>query len=202
VVYPALPFIKSKIKEHTETSFKKNNQNYLLYVGRQDPYKNLIRLIQAFNLIKVENIYSGKLIIAGKKDHRYNDAEKEVSKLKLQDTVIFLDFVDSQTLNELYTNCDFAIQPSIAEGFGLTAFEPFLHNKLCIFSKIPPFIEGFGQQMIFFDPYNISEIKNAIIKTLNLNKDDMAKMIITTQNDLKKFSPVNAVENWLKIWEN
>ncbi len=67
-------------------------RNYFLYIGRQDPYKNLQRLITAFSALPNRNDY--ELWLAGPDDQRYSPLlEIQTQELGINHLVKFLNYV-------------------------------------------------------------------------------------------------------------
>ncbi len=174
---------------------------YLLYVGRQDPYKNLARLIQAFHGLKKQG-YPGKLVIAGKMDGRYPEPGQLVQTLHLKEEVRFTDFVDNTTLSALYANCRLVVQPSLVEGFGLTAIEPFLYRKLCVASLAPALPEVLGNAALYFNPENTEDLQSVLWKALKLEESEKEKLLHAGEERLKYFHPLRIAKEWIHLLES
>ena len=72
--------------------FNLPTRNYFLYIGRQDPYKNLQRLITAFSALPHRNDY--ELWLAGPYDKRYSPLlEIQTQELGINHLVKFLNYV-------------------------------------------------------------------------------------------------------------
>jgi glycosyltransferase involved in cell wall biosynthesis len=174
---------------------------YLLYVGRQNPYKNLARLIQAFHGLKKQG-YLGKLVIAGKIDARYPELQKLVQTLELKNHVRFTDFVDNATLATLYIHCRLVVQPSLIEGFGLTALEPFLYSKLCVASSAQALPEILGDAALYFDPKNTEDLESTLWKALKLEDPEKEKLLCAGEEQLKRFHPMRIAKEWVHLLES
>src|SRR5690606_8601175 len=96
-------------------------KQFIMYVGRPLPHKNLRRLIQAFALLK-EKHPELHLVLAGIKDVLYKRHERYVKKHGIQD-VVFTGFISDGQLRWLYENCAAYAFPSLSEGFGLPGIE-------------------------------------------------------------------------------
>ena len=101
-------------------------KQFIMYVGRPWPHKNLNRLIEAFGKLKVK--YPDLcLVLAGKKNENYLNIENNVKERGLKD-VIFTDFISEGQFRWLYENCAAYIFPSLSEGFGLPGLEAMVHG--------------------------------------------------------------------------
>jgi mannosyltransferase len=94
--------------------FKKNE--YLLFVGSRDTYKNFNLVLEAIAASKF------KLVIVGKP---LNDEEKNmiVKKKVSPNSYRCLDNISNQDLNLLYNNAFALLYPSSYEGFGIPVLE-------------------------------------------------------------------------------
>lgn len=148
LAYDANHFKKLNIKDR-ETP-------YLLYLGRQDPYKNLHRLIEAFAKISRDDI---QLWLAGSPDKRYTPPlQRQVEELGLRDRVKFLDYVPYQQLPILLNQALALVFPSLWEGFGLPVLEAMACGTPVITSNLSSLPEVAGEAAILIDPYNIGEL--------------------------------------------
>jgi len=150
------------------SSFKEEslNQPYILYIGTIQPRKNLINLIRAF--YKFAQIYPNfNLIIAGKKGWLYQKIFEEVENLGIEDKVFFTDYVTDHQLIYLYQNAFCLVMPSLYEGFGLPLLEAmnFGCPVLASFSSSLP--EVGGEACLYFDPQNVNDLTEKLIKLKN-----------------------------------
>jgi len=201
-VYPVLIEQKSLKKDDNiiyKDKFEEIKDRFLLYVGRHDPYKNLVRLIKAFAELK-ETGFTPQLVIAGRVDTRYPQALNIVKKLKLEKEVIFTNFIEDNILRSLYKNCDFVVQPSLLEGFGLTALESLLYDKISIVSNIEVFKEVLHQSALFFDPFNIQDIKKTILKAYQLSDKELESLLYYGKEVKFRFSYLSVVPQFESIF--
>jgi glycosyltransferase involved in cell wall biosynthesis len=133
---------------------------YLLYLGRQDPYKNLHRLIEAFAKISRSEI---QLWLAGSPDKRYTpQLQRQVEELGLRDRLKFLDYVPYQQLPILLNQALALVFPSLWEGFGLPVLEAMACGTPVITSNLSSLLEVAGDAAILIDPYNVRELTAAM----------------------------------------
>ena len=107
---------KTKIREKYEIK-----GNVLLFVGQLIEDKRVQDLIYALEIINKE-IPNVKLIIAG--DGRYkNNLTALTHELKLENNVIFTNFVDERELPDYYASANLFLNPAIKQSWGLATFE-------------------------------------------------------------------------------
>lgn len=95
----------------------------ILYVGRLDPYKQVVTLIRAFGQLQRQLGERLHLLIVGPDDPRYPEARRMVSDLGLNNSVTFLGFLRDRELTAAYQESSLLINPSLYEGFGLQLIE-------------------------------------------------------------------------------
>jgi len=95
--------------------------NVLLFVGQLIEDKRVQDLIKALEIVK-KKIPDVKLILVG--DGRYKERLVNlVSKLNLEDNVIFTGFVKEEELPDYYASADIFLNPAIKQSWGLVPFE-------------------------------------------------------------------------------
>jgi glycosyltransferase involved in cell wall biosynthesis len=146
--------------------FNLPTRNYFLYIGRQDPYKNLQRLISAFSALPNRNDY--ELWLAGPYDQRYSPLlEIQTQELGINHLVKFLNYVSSDELPIIINQAIALVFPSLWEGFGLPVLEAMACGTPVITSNISSLPEVAGDAAILINPYNIEEITAAMKIIIN-----------------------------------
>lgn len=153
-----------KITESSQPLTKLKDKQFIMYVGRPQPHKNLRRLIDAFAVIQ-KNHAELYLVLAGKKDALYLQHEQYVKKMGLKN-VYFTDFVSEGQLRWLYENTAAYIFPSLSEGFGLPGLEAMVHGAPVVSSNATCLPEIYGDAAIYFDPLDINDIVEKINSVL------------------------------------
>jgi glycosyltransferase involved in cell wall biosynthesis len=141
-------------------------RNYFLYVGRQDPYKNLQRLITAFSALPHRNDY--ELWLAGPYDQRYSPLlETQTQELGISHLVKFLNYVSYDELPIIINQAIALVFPSLWEGFGLPVLEAMACGTPVITSNVSSLPEVAGDAAILINPYNTGEITAAMTTIIN-----------------------------------
>lgn len=141
-------------------------QNYFLYIGRQDPYKNLQRTIAAFAAIP--NCRKYQLWLAGSFDSRYTPTLKAlIDNLGITEQVKFLDYVPYSQLPLIINGAIALVFPSLWEGFGFPVLEAMACGTPVITSNISSLPEVAGNAALLVDPYNTEEISAAMQEIAN-----------------------------------
>ncbi|MBN3872566.1 glycosyltransferase family 1 protein [Nostoc sp. JL33] len=149
---------------HDRTHFHHLNlptSNYFLYIGRQDPYKNIQRLISAFAALP--NCKDYELWLVGPIDSRYTPTLKvQVAELGITNQVKFLDYVPYGELPKIINQAIALVFPSLWEGFGLPVLEAMACGTPVITSNLSSLPEVAGDAAILINPYNTEEITEAM----------------------------------------
>jgi D-inositol-3-phosphate glycosyltransferase len=139
----------------------------LLYVGRIEPVKGLMTMIQALGILKEKNpVLYDKMklyIVGGGKEGQELTSNPEVARIReemrkrgLLDKVVFLGSVKQNQLNRYYSAADALVFPSLYESFGLVAVEALACGTPVIVSHIGkmPTIVREGKNGYLFSPNN------------------------------------------------
>ncbi|MDB9308378.1 glycosyltransferase family 1 protein [Aphanizomenon sp. CS-733/32] len=141
-------------------------RNYFLYIGRQDPYKNLQRLITAFSALPHKNDY--ELWLAGPYDQRYSPLlETQTQELGISHLVKFLNYVSYDELPIIINQALALVFPTLWEGFGLPVLEAMACGTPVITSNISSLPEVAGDAAILINPYDVGEITAAMQAIIN-----------------------------------
>ena len=136
-------------------------ERYFIYIGRQDAYKNLERLIDAFSFVGPKT--DTQLWFVGPQDARYTPhLMVQVKELGLTGRVRFLNYVSYAELPNLLRGALALTFPSLWEGFGLPALEAMACGTPVIASNVSSLPEVVGEAAILIDPYNVNELADAM----------------------------------------
>ncbi|MFC1643641.1 glycosyltransferase family 4 protein, partial [Chlamydiota bacterium] len=184
--------------------FKKQyniSDNLVLYVGRQDPYKNLLNLVKAFRKMVDEDCVRAKLIIVGPEDERYPEVRLFIKQYNLTEKIIFSGYLSKSDLVSIYHQADLLILPSKYEGFGLPIIEAFACKTPVVASNRASIPEVVGNAGILFNPESVNEIRNAM-KSI-LKDGELAQSLVEKgQKRLDLFSWNKSGGEILGIFEN
>ena len=120
-------------------------ERFLLYVGRQDPYKGLSYLVQAYALLPESIRKNYQIVIAGKTDPRYiGIVHQLIHERQLEQSFCFLDYLPDKDLPLLYAAATLLVHPSLYEGFGLTPLEAMACGTPVIYANTSSLSELVG----------------------------------------------------------
>lgn len=157
-----------KISDKPEPMPELENNQFIMYIGRPQPHKNLGRLIDAFEILRQKHPQL-HLVLAGKKDALYYAHEKDVQRRGLKN-VHFTGFVSEGQLRWLYENTAAYVFPSLSEGFGLPGLEAMVHGAPVVSSDATCLPEVYQNGALYFDPLRPDDIAEKIEQMISDKK--------------------------------
>jgi glycosyltransferase involved in cell wall biosynthesis len=172
-------------------------KQFIMYIGRPTPHKNLERLIEAFEQLRSSqpNLI---LVLAGKKDANYQRIEASVPP-KLLTRVYFTDFVSEGQLRWLYEHCAAYVFPSLSEGFGLPGLEAMAHDAPVVSSNASCLPEVYGDAAHYFDPLNVSSMADSINEVLS-DEALRQRLIVAGSQQVAHYSWQRMAEQTLSVY--
>jgi len=167
----------------TRKQFSQGN-DYFLFVGALHPRKNIKRLLMAFDLFKTETKSKNKLLIVGAKMWWNDELKEAFENLSHKEDVIFTGRKSLEDLQILYAAAQAFCFVPYFEGFGIPIIEAMRCGCPVITSNCTAMPEVAGEAALLVDPYNIEDIKNAMITIENdpkLRADLSEKGLIHSQ---------------------
>lgn len=172
---------------------------YLLYVGTIEPRKNLIRLIQAFDLLKKELPLTHKLVLAGGLGWNTEEILKTAKQAKASKDIHFTGYITSAEKNSFYHNAELFVFPSIYEGFGIPVLEAMTLGVPVVCSSAASLPEVAGNCAEFVDPFDILSIAQGINTILN-NSERRGALIREGFLQAKRFTWISSAEKLKNIY--
>lgn len=177
-----------------DLNFKGNR--YLLYTGNRSIYKNFFTFLIAVSPI-LKNNKDLHLICTGP---AFTAIENRwIDELTLNNKVISYFCQSDGELVYLYKNANCFVFPSLYEGFGFPLLEAFACECPVISSPGGSLKEIAGNAAIFFDPKNISEMRQAITNVLS---DEVLRkeLVVAGKKRLNNFSWEKCREQTMEVY--
>lgn len=149
-------------------------RRYLIYVGSEDPRKDLVTLVRALAQVRYE-LPNVELIKAG---HSHCEQERQwliklATELQVRGAIHFLEDIPDDQLPLLYNLAEVYVTPSPHEGFGF----PVLEAMAC------------GTPVVYADAGSLPEIAgNAGIAVTPCNPDTLARALLSLLKEGEKQS--------------
>jgi glycosyltransferase involved in cell wall biosynthesis len=186
-----------KITEAAKAIDTLKNKQFIMYIGRPTPHKNLGRLIEAFQILQ-QSTPDLWLVLAGKKDTLYEAHERSVKEKGIKN-VLFTGFITEGELRWLYEHTACYVFPSLSEGFGLPGLEAMAHGAPVASSKATCLPEIYGEAAIYFDATDSRAVAEAVGHVIGDRK--LADELKTAgAQQLKKYSWEHMARETLDVY--
>ena len=136
------------------------------YIGRHDPTKNIVTLIEAFNILLKKSNRDLYLVIGGSLDPRYPEALRRTEHLGLGRRVVFTDYIDDPWRIALLKNSSVFVFPSLYEGFGIPPLEALYEGIPVVASNTTSLPEVLQNAALLVDPRRPEALADAIFEVL------------------------------------
>jgi glycosyltransferase involved in cell wall biosynthesis len=138
---------------------------FILYVGRVQARKNLVRLVEAYARVR-QHGSTPKLVVVGKKDWGSERLLAKISELGLGTEVVFPGYVRYEDLPLFYNAAEVFVFPSLFEGFGLPVVESMASGVPTICSRGSSMEEVAGDGALLIDPLDTAALADALERVL------------------------------------
>jgi glycosyltransferase involved in cell wall biosynthesis len=200
------PIAKEEKLNHIREKYNLS-ENFILYLGNLEPRKNIEGLIEAFNILKSQQIPNTRyqildtnyqLILTGFPAWSYQSIYERAEESKFRDDIKFIGYVDPKDKLYLYNLAKLFVYPSFYEGFGFPPLEAMASGTPVIASHSSSLGEIVGQAGLLVDPHNTANIAEAMRQVLTdekLRDNLIAKGLEQSQ----KFNWKNTAEQILNL---
>ena len=183
---------------------------YIFYVGNAHPHKNVEGLVKAFTQIHlpggVENLSSShlgggkpQLVLAGQDNFFWRKIKSSAISYQSSD-IVYTGYVNDEELVALYKNASCFVMPSFEEGFGLPILEAFALGCPVVSSNAASLPEVGGDAVIYFDPHDLADMGDKIIKVLK-SEELRQDLIKKGKERVKRFSWKKMAEKTLEVYQ-
>ena len=176
-------------------------EKVILYVGAEEPRKNLQFLLKSFSRLKAK-IPNIKLLKVGTPNYLFVRKKllKQIEALNLQNNVIFTGYVSETELADIYNAVDLFVFPSLYEGFGIPPLEAMACGTPVITSNTSSLPEVVGDAAIQADPYNVEDFAEKMYEVLQ-NDDLKEELVRKGLKRSKMFSWDSSAKKTLKVYK-
>ncbi|MFA7254201.1 MAG: glycosyltransferase family 1 protein [Patescibacteria group bacterium] len=180
----------------------KSEGPYFLFAGRVEERKNIIKIVEAFKLLKDHSDLPHKLVIAGKPGYNFEIILNTINR-DFKDVLPFLIFpgyVQSEDMPHLFAGAEAFLYPTLYEGFGLAALDAMSAGIPVITSNKSSMPEAVGDSAVLVDPADAKEIAQAMfdIATSKKYRDSLIKKGL---EQIKMFSWEKTANEFIKLLE-
>lgn len=186
------------ISDAPEPILNLEDSQFIMYIGRPTPHKNLERLIDAYAELKKTHPKL-KLVLAGKKDTLY-EAHERRAQAKGIDGIVFTGYISDGQLRWLYEHTAAYAFPSLSEGFGLPGVEAMMHGAPVVASNATCLPEVLGDAAHYFDPLSVADMQAKISEVID-NQELREQLIAKGRDRAALYSWNKMATQTLQIYE-
>jgi len=135
---------------------------FILDVSRLEPHKNVGGAIAAYTRAQELGTLPHTLVIVGFRESDAQNVWTRARDSKCASSIAFVNYVESEDLNALYSAADLFLFPSFNEGFGLPVIEAFASGVPVVTSNVTSLPEIAGDAAITADPHDSETLAQAI----------------------------------------
>lgn len=150
---------------------------YFLFVGNIEPRKNLMRFLDAVDLLPVNIQQEHAVVLIGGKGWKNNAILKKIATLRSKG-ILFVSpdtYVSDKDLAALYSGAVALVHPAIYEGFGLTPLQAMACGCAVICGHNSALSEVVGDTGIICDVHEVISLRDALVFSIiskQQNNDD------------------------------
>jgi glycosyltransferase involved in cell wall biosynthesis len=174
---------------------------YLMISGSVRPHKNVGRMLLAFKELKQRHHIPHKLVVVGEREgFRINSTLPQLPDDVARD-VVFTGYLPDADLVALYSGCEVFLFGSLYEGFGLPPLEAMACGAPVAVSHAASLPEVVGDAGVYFDPYSVDDIVNAVSTLLG----DRQQRTLAAAASLERAATFNwkqRAKDYLRVYRN
>ena len=174
-------------------------QRFLIHLSTIEPRKNLLRLLDAFQILR-QSFPELHLLLAGARGWLDDDFFRRLEAERLGDVVRPLGWVPDDDLPAIIGAAALAVQPSLYEGFGLPILEHMACGQVVAASDSSSHPEVGGAAAAYFDPTD-SAAMAAVIARLLSDGDEYARRRAAGLAQAARFSWTRAAQETEAIYD-
>ncbi len=135
---------------------------FFIHVTNGKPYKNTIRVIEAFT--RVTRVVGHQLVVIGRSSAFSNQVRRTIERMDLTNQIRFMGSVSDEQLVSLVKAATALVFPSLYEGFGLPVLEAMACGCPVMTSQRGSLAELAGDAALFVDPESVESLSRGIVE--------------------------------------
>lgn len=185
----------AKSNQNVQTS---NSKPYLLFIGRLEERKNVVRMIEAFEVLKEKHQIPHELVLVGKPGHGYSRIKAQISNSKFQKEIQERGYVDEAEKWALLKSAAVFLFPTLYEGFGIPVLEAQSVGVPVVTSNTSSLLEVAGDGAVLVDPLNVESIAAGAQKLIS-DQEFRSGIIERATHNVSRFGWAPCAENIARL---
>ena len=188
----------SNFQSNSNESISQIKKPYLLFIGRLEERKNIVRIIEAFEILKEKYNIPHELILAGKPGFGHERIQAEIQDSRFKIHIRELGYVSEAEKWELLKGADAFLFPTLYEGFGIPVLEAQSVGVSVVTSNISSLPEVAGDGAVFVDPISAESIAEGVQKALS-DHGFRSGIIEKATHNVSRYSWAHCAENLAEV---
>lgn len=185
-----------KLKE-----FDLKPNGYILSVGTIEPRKNILSLIQAYELLPDSLKSRWPLVLVGMRGWKEKTIFKRLASSASKGKIRTLGYISPEKLPYIYNGATLFVYPSIYEGFGLPPLEAMASGVSVITSDRASLPEIVGDAGVLVDPDDVESFAMAIESLLD-DKEKCKQLVQLGLLRSRNFTWKACAENTFNVYQD
>lgn len=172
---------------------------YLLFGGSHEPRKNLVRLLDAFDVAVSNGLPHDLVMIVDAGSGHAGTTLRHARSLRCSDRLHFLSSLDEADLIALYRGADLFVFPSLSEGFGLPPLQAMASGLPVLASDLPVMREILGDAACFVDPTDVAAMADGIVELVS-DQAALARLVQAGHGRASRYTWPEAARRTLAVY--
>jgi glycosyltransferase involved in cell wall biosynthesis len=186
IVYCGINSFYEPVNDSVKRNIKEKyagGADYFIFVGTLHPRKNILRLMQAFEIFKTNTASDMKLLLVGKEMYQTQEMYAYKDSMLHGKDVIFTGKLKDEELKAVFASASCLTFVSYFEGFGIPLIEAMQCDVPVITSNATSLPEVAGDAALIVDPYNVNDIAQAMERIV---KDPLLRQQLIEKGRIRK----------------
>jgi len=174
---------------------------YLMISGSVRPHKNVGRVLSAFKELKTRNRIPHQLVVVGEREGFRIRTELPTLPDDVQSSIVFTGYINDDDMIALYSGAEVFVYASLYEGFGLPPLEAMACGAPVAVSRAASLPEVIGDAGVYFDPYSVSEIADAMLSLID-NSTKRREAVAASLKRAQEFQWERSAQQYLQAYNH
>jgi glycosyltransferase involved in cell wall biosynthesis len=177
-------------------------RDYILSLGSLQPRKNLVRLIEAYSILRSERRETSfpQLVIAGKRGWLDQETIRAAEQNAFAGEIVFTGYVADEDLAAIYSGAVCFVYPSYFEGFGLPVVEAMQCGVPIVASNVTSLPEVVADAGLLVNPFDSRALAKAIASLVD-DGDFRAELAAKGRDRARAFTWKKTAELTLEVYK-
>jgi glycosyltransferase involved in cell wall biosynthesis len=198
---PSSPLMPVPIELEKEANSAIGDRPFILFVSTLEPRKNVVRLVQAFNLLKTEHRVDHQLVLVGQKGWQFKPIFEAIEASPWRHQIHHLDYLSDTQVASYYSQADVFAYPSLYEGFGLPVLEAMTLGCPVVTSSTSSLPEVAGDAALLVNPNSVEELAVALEQVIS-DRSLRQSLIEKGYHQAAKFSWAHTAKSTLEAYRS